>query len=116
MKSVNSILDLKDEYLSEVIFVMDYIQFGFSGPKITVYSAPRVEIDSKILTFPECGCRDALCSFIGKNLEKIDLIEGSKIVLFFSNGKIIIPLDLASQSHGEAAEFLAKAGNPRFYF
>jgi hypothetical protein len=112
MKEINTLQDLQGEHLSDVIFVMDYLQLGFSGSTITVYSRPIVETGGSRYRFPLAGSRDALCSFIGHTLRRISIEEGESIVLTFDSGVIEIPLDSASRVNGDAVEFWAKKGSP----
>lgn len=112
MKTVENIKDLEGTYLSDVCFVMDYLQLGFSGAKITVYSKPIVELSGQRWRLPEAGARDALCSLIGRTLVKVIVVDQQSIALKFDIGKIEILLDAINRVNGDAAEFIAASGKP----
>jgi hypothetical protein len=116
MKQISTLHDLQGEDLSDVTFVMDYLQLGFSGSTITIYSRPIAELLGSRCRFPASGSRDALCSFIGHTVRRIVIDGGERIVLEFDNGTIQIPLDAASRVNGDAVEFWAKKGSPPLDF
>src|SRR5580658_6669184 len=105
MKDVNTLQDLRGEYLSDVSFVMDYLQLGFSGATINVYSRPIAQTLENRHRFPEAGSRDALCSFIGHTVVAILLKPEERIVLSFDNGVIEMLLDADNRFEGDAVEF-----------
>src|SRR5690242_12512985 len=105
MKEINTLQDLQGESLSDVTFVMDYLQFGFSGSTITAYSRPTAETGGSSYRFPAAGSRDALCSFIGHTLRRISIEPEKRIVLAFDSGVVEIPLDSPSRINGDAVEF-----------
>ena len=107
MNEIKTVKDVRGEQLSYVCFVMDYIQFGFNGAILTVYSKPIIEIGVSKNKFPELGSRDALCSFIGHAVQDVSVEEGKRIVLTFYPGRIEIPLDINSRVLGDAAEFMS---------
>lgn len=111
MKPVHTIEDLIGISMSDVTFVMDYLQLGFHGATINAYSNPIAETPAGTLRFPAPGLRDALCSFIGHVVEKVTVDKGQRIVLTFDNGQIEIPLDAASRRY-EAVEFFSHYGAP----
>jgi hypothetical protein len=112
MRTINTLEDIQGEYLSEITFVMDYIQFGFSGAILTAYSRPIAEIDGRKYRFPESGSRDVLCSFIGHTLIGVLVKPDERIVLTFGNGVVEILLDAANRLNGDAAEFWPEKGKP----
>ncbi len=116
MKSIKTVEDLKAEYLSDVSFVMDYVQLGFSGSTLTVYSRPIAEISGIPYRFPDPGSRDALCSLIGRTLLEVFVKAEDQIILTFDAGRIIILLNLASRHKGDAAEFLPETGKSIIHF
>src|SRR6266481_10091302 len=107
MKKIQDVMDLVEEPLSQVRFVMDYIQLAFDAAVITCFSYPTIYLGNSIYTFPDSGSRDALCELIGQKTIDVSLIEDVDISVTFEKGKIIIPLDLQSRRFGDAAEFIA---------
>ncbi|MDZ4287311.1 MAG: hypothetical protein U0984_05105 [Prosthecobacter sp.] len=116
MKTQNSIEVLVGNVLSHVCFVMDYLQLGFDGRILNCYSAPYAHTAAGTVTYPDPGSRDALCSFIGRELTAIEVIDEVKLVLFFTNETIVIPLDMASRKFGDAAEYIGEASESMIYF
>jgi hypothetical protein len=112
VKEIRNLSDLVGETLSEVRFVMDYIQLGFSGPLLTCYSHPVMYVSETAFIFPSAGSRDTLCAFIGRKLQEITLEENREIRLAFEIGAIVIPLDGQNRKFGDAAEFLPSIGEP----
>jgi hypothetical protein len=110
VKKVRELSDLVAETLSEVRFVMDYIQLGFSGPLLSCYSCPVIYRDQTTLVFPDAGSRDAMCMFIGQRLNELKLEENREIRLAFESGVIAIPLDPKNRRFGDAAELLPGIG------
>lgn len=49
-----------------MIFVRDYVQLGFNGPRLTCWVWPRLTIDGVVHTMGDSGYRDRLCSFISR--------------------------------------------------
>jgi len=97
---------LLGEPLNEVIFVMDYFQVGFNGPRLTCLTAGRVELPSgERFVFPEAGSRDALCGLIEAVLAQVE-DDDETLRLIFSDGRALaIPLDDESRVGPEAAMF-----------
>lgn len=112
MKEIQNIDDIQGAHLSDVCFVMDYVQLGFSGSIVTVHSRPIVETSATRCRFPDAGSRDALCSLIDHPLIKVTVEAGRLMTLMFDTGKIEIPLDVESRVCGDAAEFLPGRGKP----
>ena len=112
MKEIQSITDIQGLHLSDVCFVMDYLQLGFSGSIITVHTKPVIETSATRCRFPDAGSRDALCSFIDRPLMNVTVEAGRLMTLMFDMGKIEIPLDIESRVCGDAAEFLPARGKP----
>jgi hypothetical protein len=98
---------LLGEELNTVAFVMDYVEFHFNGPILRAIANPTLTQGKKSWSFPQPGSRDALCELIGSRVTRVELNEGSRIVLETDSGyELEIPLDEASQRAGESAHFL----------
>jgi hypothetical protein len=57
--------ELVGQELGSVVFVRDYVQLDFDGPRLSLYVWPTVVTDRRV-DFGEPGYRDALCELIGR--------------------------------------------------
>jgi hypothetical protein len=108
--------DLVGEQLTEVAFVMDYVELKFNGPVLRVFTKPTVEVDGVGLHFPETGSRDALCSLIGATVAAVSVHDGDHIEIKTSaGGRLMIPINDEARMGLEAAHFVpaAKDGSLR---
>jgi hypothetical protein len=112
MTITRQLTDVQGTYLSHVTFVMDYLQLGFNGPILSVFSLPDIETAEGKVRFPAIGSRDSLCSFIGQIVKNVDIQRDVCIVIAFENGRIEIPLDAPHRVLGDAAEYWPKGGGP----
>lgn len=113
---MNSISDdlnkLAGEPINAVSFVMDYVEFHFNGPVLRSYTNPRIKDGNTIIVFDEPGSRDALCSIIEDVVSDIVVEEDRAIVVNLkSNRQLIIPLDQASRTGIEAANYVDQSCN-----
>lgn len=91
--------------LNTVVFVEDYVQFGFNGPGLTAYTRPTVRSESKELTWEEAGYCDTLRNLIGCPVERT-AVDDREAVIFFKRGNAIsISLRDEDYSGPEALEF-----------
>ena len=75
--------ELVTETLSSVVFVADYVQFDFNGPRLSCFVWPVVRVDGHELRFGEPGYRDALCSLLLRDVtEATDTPEHGIVVTF----------------------------------
>jgi hypothetical protein len=77
------------EYLSDVTFVMDYLQLRFCGPSFNLYSWPVVVLNDRRLEIGQLGYRDALCALIGKTVQLIDVYLDTGLTFKFQTGEIV---------------------------
>lgn len=87
---------LLGEELSSVIFVGDYAQFDFNGPRLTAFVWPHVaSVDGPTgqqRRFGDEGYRDALCGFIGRTVtEASDSPEIGVVIRFDEDALVINP-------------------------
>lgn len=98
MPSPDSLLDrLIAEDLSSVIFVGDYAQFDFNGPRLSTFVWPRVEAAGNEWRYGDQGYRDALCGLIGRTLTSVADSPETGVVLRFDEDALVInpePADL----------------------
>ncbi len=99
--------DVAGEYLSDVTFVMDYLQVRFCGPSFTFYNWPEVGIDDRKVKFEDFGYRDVLCSLIGKTVRTVDVYLDTGLTFEFDRGEIMaVSLRVpAGSSLPEVAEY-----------
>jgi hypothetical protein len=83
MKEIKELQDLVGEELTEVRFVMDYIQLAFSSAIISCFSKPKIETGGISYEIPGPGSRDALCLFIGCKLASAIIQERLALTLDF---------------------------------
>lgn len=94
------------EPVNEIIFVMDYFQVGFNGPRLTCLTAGSVELPSgERFVFPQPHSRDALCGLIGAVVDRVEDDERALRLNFRDERVLSIPLDDASRVGPEAATF-----------
>ena len=108
--NLKSVQDLSGEYVSEVRFVMDYVQFGFGSSMLTVYSLIIISLQDVDYKFPDIGSRDAICYYIGKPIRGVELREREYLALFFTEGFIKILLNAPSRNFGDGVEFFSERG------
>ncbi|MER7005789.1 hypothetical protein ABT297_22480 [Dactylosporangium sp. NPDC000555] len=78
------------EDLAEVIFVRDYVQLGFDGPRLSLFVWPRVTLGSTVREIGESGYRDALCDLIGHFVVDVEESSASGLVLNFDIGSVTV--------------------------
>ena len=113
-KAIREIADLKDEQLSSVCFVADYVELDFNGPILRSIANPWVTgPDGLRIQFPNSGSRDALCRLIHRYVQAIDLREGESLRVDFGDGyQFVIPLDANSSYSGENMHFVPYPRKP----
>jgi hypothetical protein len=100
---------LVGETLSSVIFVGDYCQLDFNGPRLTAYVWPTIVTETTARSFGDSGYRDLLCSFIGHDVEAAHDRPAVGIVLEFAIGSIVInpePSELSGTEIAMLGEFV----------
>ncbi len=111
-KSESVLARLRNEHMSAVTFVQDYVQLHFDGPCITAYVWPRIIRTDVTHEAGMAGYRDALCDLIGKTI--IDVGEDSNKSLFirFIDGATLeVSLNESDRDGPEAAMFQDETGN-----
>ena len=85
---------IEGEELNSVVFVMDYVQFTFNGPWMTLYIWPEVfvpagaQLSQGSYAYGDPGYRDAMCLQIGETVETVTAEEGIALEIKFENGTI----------------------------
>ena len=91
MEKIN--IKLKNEELSAVQFVQDYLQLHFQDKGFTFYIWPTIVIENKTYKFGDIEYRNKLCDIIGEKVKCISIIENISLTIDFENTKIIENLD-----------------------
>jgi len=69
--------------LSSVIFVGDYVQFDFNGPRLSAFVWPQVDAAGQTSRFGDPGYRDALVSLISRDVTEVEDSPTHGLVLMF---------------------------------
>ena len=77
------------EKLSSVEFVMDYVQFRFSGPVLSAFTQPTVTRGHETKTWGEAGYADALCKQIGRRVERT-AVNDEHVSIAYENGTLVL--------------------------
>ncbi|MCP2342142.1 hypothetical protein [Actinomadura rupiterrae] len=75
--------------LGSVIFVRDYLQLDFDGPRLTLLVWPRVTVDAQARGLGDHGYRDSLCSLIGHPVRAVEEGSDTGIAVRFESGSIV---------------------------
>jgi hypothetical protein len=87
----DSLLDrLVCEELSSVIFVGDYAQFDFNGPRLSTFVWPHVNAFGTEWRFGDQGYRDALCGLIGRTVTVVSDLPATGVVIRFDEDALVI--------------------------
>jgi hypothetical protein len=101
----DALVELVGRSLSSVTFVMDYIQFGFDGSRLTAYTLPAVSRKSVNLIWGQPGYRDALCEQIGSRVASTGVNKQSVAITFDTGATISVSLRGDDYCGPEALEF-----------
>jgi hypothetical protein len=87
-----SILDrLVGEQLTQVWFVMDYVQLIFGGDdSLQCFVWPRIDANGRTLAIETPGYRDALCAFLTANVTAVAEDPAIGLAVEFATGRILI--------------------------
>ena len=104
MAGLNEILTW--EKLSQVWFVLDYVQLEFQdGKGISVYNPFTVELNNDRFNQGEFGYADTLVKAIGSTVTDVEYLRGAMFALSFSNGlRFEVDLTPGIRSWAEAFE------------
>ncbi|MFG2044964.1 hypothetical protein [Dactylosporangium sp. NPDC048998] len=78
------------EELASVIFIRDYVELDFDGPRLSVYVWPRVAVGTDIRRISDPGYRDALCALIGHTVTSSTESGEVGLVIDFGPGSVEI--------------------------
>ncbi len=81
---------LQGEELSSVIFVKDYLQLDFAGPRLTCLAWPVLTIEGAEFTVEAAGYRDRLCSYIGETVTAVQVDAAVGLLLRFGHKSLRI--------------------------
>ncbi|HEX4875260.1 MAG TPA: hypothetical protein VFV31_01220 [Chitinophagaceae bacterium] len=104
----NPFIVLKDQQLSSVVFIQDYLQLDFDGYTVTCYDWPMVILLDGKFAINDKEYRNVLCSLIAKKVNEISFIEDEMLSIGFQSGeKIEINL---KNANGEVIYFTTPEG------
>lgn len=83
------LLALIGEELASVVFVRDYLQLDFDGPRLSLFVWPQVTTDAQARQICDPGYRDSLCSLIGHPVRAIAEDPDTGLTLHFDSGSIV---------------------------
>jgi hypothetical protein len=91
MVRVNSLLlRLVGEESSSVVFVRDYVQLDFDGPRLSLFVWPQVAAGAEVRRMGDPGYRDALCALIGHAVVSVAERTAVGLVVDFGVGSVVI--------------------------
>ncbi|MFE2997054.1 hypothetical protein ACFXG4_18810 [Nocardia sp. NPDC059246] len=76
--------------LASVVFVRDYLQLDFDGPRLSCYVWPTIDADGTTRSLGDAGYRDTLCAFINQTVVSTDEAVGTGLLLRFAIGTLSI--------------------------
>jgi hypothetical protein len=92
--------------LSEVCFVLDYIQFGFDGPRLTAITDPVIGLDAVLSRPGALDYHGKLVGSIGKAVTEATVIRNEAVHIQFLDGWVLeISLKPEDYSGPEAVIF-----------
>lgn len=113
MKSEDpAVLVLKNEELSAVAFVRDYVEFHFDGMILRALAHPSLIVEGQRFDFPASGSRDALCGLIGQVVETVSIDALQARFEFSNRAELYIPFGEQARVGPEAMHFLREVGGP----
>ncbi|WP_199486538.1 hypothetical protein [Actinomadura logoneensis] len=105
------LLALIGQEMTSVIFVRDYLQLDFDGPRLSLFVWPQVTTDAQARQIGDPGYRDSLCSLIGHPVRAIDENPGTGLALHFDSGSIVANPDPSQLEGPEIAMLNGIAGS-----
>lgn len=75
--------------LGSVVFVRDYLQLDFDGPRLSLYVWPQVVIADRVCGPADPGYRDALCDLIGRRVTHAGEPPAG-LMIAFDGGRLVI--------------------------
>ena len=80
---------LISKQLTNVTFVMDYLQLFFEGNVFNIYVFPEILVNKIKYNINDKGYRDAICELISQNVSIIEWIEDLSIKIILQNENTI---------------------------
>ncbi|GIH89928.1 hypothetical protein ACFFMN_11990 [Planobispora siamensis] len=93
--------------LGSVVFVRDYLQLDFDGPRLTLFVWPQVSVDSTVHSMGDPGYRDTLCALIGHTVLTTAESPDAGLVVGFGRGSVTLKPE---PSHLEGLEIAMLGG------
>jgi len=105
MNTENTLELIRNEQLSSVEFVQDYLQLRFDGNTLTCYMWPSVVIGNKSYNINDNGYRDLLCEMIAHEVSEILFKENEILMIYFDNGNGIRLNLIRNETNQDIPEF-----------
>lgn len=105
------LLSLSGRELASVVFVRDYLQLEFDGPRLSVFIWPQVTDGSRNRSIGDPGYRDAPRSLIGHLVRAVAEGPETGLALYFAPGAVAINPKPSDVEGPEIALLNANAGN-----
>ena len=97
------------EKLSAVVFVMDYYQFEFDGPKFNVFTPVEVVSPSGRAVTGDDQFRNLVCRQIAKVVRGVEVRSGEALVVSFEDASVLrFSLKASDYPGPEAVLFLGR--------
>jgi hypothetical protein len=82
--------DLVGEGLASVIFVRDYVQLDFDGPRLSLFVWPGVATGNDVYYLGDPVYRDALCQLIGRAVTSTDESREAGLVIHLGSDSVTV--------------------------
>ena len=100
-----------EEPLTQVVFILDYVQLFFGEDIFTFYNDPIITDGCRSKHRDTVGLCDKLVSLIGSFIIEISVAENGSLTLFLNNKfSIFVPTESSNTSGPEAWQFYEAKG------
>lgn len=107
---------LINKELESVVFIRDYIQLLFEGPKITIISRLSIIVNNRVINAHSNKYFQTLINCIDEKVTSTEMKENSKVNLWFSNGVgFQMSLNPEDSRDGESLHLFDGKGGYWFY-
>jgi hypothetical protein len=89
-KDESLLQELVSEDLGSVVFVADYVQLDFNGPRLSLFVWPEVKAFGESKAFGDPGYRDLLCTFIDRTVTAALESPDDGLVLSFEADSVCV--------------------------
>jgi hypothetical protein len=104
------LLSLIGQELASVVFVRDYLQLEFDGPRLSVFAWPLIVEGPQTQSINDLGYRNSLCSLIGHPVQAVTEDTRTGLAIHFEHGTVVINPEPSDLEGPEIALFYTDAG------